>query len=110
MLRNCRPDIIVGTYRYKNIYIYIILNIRIKREDGAALSSHDIMPSITMIHCVPSASALRQWRPITFIWHFIAVRSQQPSAMLKGGHRLTVCGEAHEKEQDGSWRVLGGTG
>lgn len=79
-------------------------------EDGAAVSSHDIMRSITMIHCVPSASALQQWRPITFIWHFIAVRSQQLSAMLKGGHRLTVCREADEKERDGSWRLLGAAG
>lgn len=70
-----------------NIYFYI-LNLHIKIEEGAAASSHDIIRSITMIHCVPSASALRQWRPITFIWHFMAVRSQQLSAMLKGGHRL----------------------
>lgn len=70
-----------------NIYFYI-LNLHIKIEEGAAASSHDIIRSITMIHCVPPASALRQWRPITFIWHFMAVRSQQLSAMLKGGHRL----------------------
>lgn len=105
MWGNWSPEIIAGRYRYK---ISIFLNIGIKTEDGAGLSSHDIMRSITMIHCVPSASALRQWRPITFIWHFIAVRSQQLSAMLKGGHRLPVCREADGKEPDGSWRFAGG--
>ena len=68
-----------------------------KKMKRSSSSSHDVIHSITMIHCVVQASALWQQRPISFIWHFIAVRSHQLSAMLKGGHLLIVLWEANKK-------------
>lgn len=70
------------------------------REEKRSSSerSHDITHSITMIHCVARASALWERRPISFIWHFIAVRSQRLRATLEGGHSLIV-----RWGRDGGW-------
>ena len=73
---------------HTDIIIIVLLNENVWNEQeqrGARLSHDIIIHSITMMHCV-----VWQWLSIRFIWHFIAVRSQQLSAILKGGRSLIV--------------------
>jgi len=84
---------------HTDIIIIIVLFKKEWRKRKGAQHGRDITHSIiTMIHCVVSAAALWQWLSISFIWHFIAVRSQQPSVMLWGGHSPRVHGEGCKRE------------
>lgn len=74
-----------------------------ERSSGAAMTS-----SRTMIHCVAQAFALRPRRSISFIWHFMAVRSQWLS---KGGRSADSPLRAlRGEEPGGGGRGAGGRG